>query len=90
MRHMALIGSVRQQHERRREAGGRCREQQVLDCAAEADVHLAKRRIDAADVARAVGEHVDAVTSTMTCAKAPRLRVVRIRGEDRCAHELQR
>src|SRR3989338_4728383 len=56
-----------------------CGERHVLDGAAEADMHFAQVGIEAAEIARCIGEDVDTV---LTDAEYPWLRVVRIGGEN--------
>src|SRR5580698_7138581 len=53
---------------------------QVLDRGADAQMHLAAERIEAAEIARAIGIDRDAVAAEL---EQPGLRVMRIGGEDR-------
>jgi hypothetical protein len=76
---VARVAAVREERHAGVPAGRRRGEQQVLERAAEPDVHLAQERIDGADVARAVGMDIDPARPHR---EAPRLRVVRVGRED--------
>src|SRR6266508_3886598 len=62
------------------------RDQQVLERATHAHVHLAQIGIDRTDVAPRVGIHIDVGVGNV---KKPRLGVVRTRGKNRRAHQSQ-
>jgi hypothetical protein len=69
---------------RRCDAAGPRGHTQVFDGAADADVHLAKKRIDRAERSRPIDEDIDAVFAD---AELPGLAVVRVRGEHGGLHE---
>ena len=54
-------------------------DQHVLNCTAEAPVHLARIGVHCAEIAREVGENVDRVVAN---SKQPRLRVMRVGGQN--------